>query len=196
MPDYVRAFRPGGTFFLTLVTERRTPVFASESARAMLGAAFERCRKHHPFVLDAIVCLPDHLHMLMTLPDGDADFSLRVGNLKSAFTRAYLAAGGVEQARSASRVRQRARGVWLKRFWEHTIRDCADLLRHYDYIHYNPVKHKHATCPHAWPHSSFHRFVAEKRYEADWCCRCDRSSKAVGEDIHRMWDDIAAWAGE
>lgn len=191
MPNYKRAFRPGGTFFLTLVTERRAPVFASESARSILRMTFENCWRHHPFILDAIVCLPDHLHMLMTLPEGDADFSIRMTNLKAAFTRAYLAAGGTEQGRSASRVRQRSRGVWLKRFWEHTIRDQDDLLRHLDYIHYNPVKHGHAACPHAWPHSSFHRFVTEGRYRADWCCQCEQRSAAPVE-----LDHIGRSAGE
>ena len=191
MPNYVRAFRPGGTFFLTLVTERRAPIFACESARSMLHAALERCRQHHPFVLDAMVLLPDHLHMLMTLPEGDADFSTRVANVKSGFTRVYLAAGGAEQRRSASRVRQRVRGVWLKRFWEHTIRDGDDLRRHFDYTHYNPVKHEHARCPHAWPYSSFHRFVQENRYAADWCCQCERMVEAP-----EGMDDIAREAGE
>ena len=88
MPNYVRAFRPGGTFFLTLVTERRARIFACESARSMLHAALECCRRYHPFVLDAMVLLPDHLHMLMTLPEGDGDFSIRVANVKSGFTRA------------------------------------------------------------------------------------------------------------
>jgi putative transposase len=129
--------------------------------------------------------------MLMTLPKGDADFSIRVTNLKSAFTREYLANGGAEQDRSESRVRQRARGVWLKRFWEHTIRDGDDLLRHFNYIHYNPVKHKYAGCPHAWPHSSFNRFVAEGRYAAEWCCQCGGGLAACVEH-----DDIARAAGE
>jgi putative transposase len=66
--------------------------------------------------------------------------------------------------------------VWLKRYWEHTIRDQEDLNRHYDYICYNPVKHKHVRCPHAWPHSSFHRLVAEERYRAEWCCQCEREA--------------------
>ena len=191
MPNYIRAFRPGGTFFLTAITERRAPVFAAESARAMLHAAFDFCRGYHPFTLDAIVLLPDHLHMLMTLPEGDANFSLRMTILKSQFTRLYLAAGGLEQPRSASRERQESHAVWQKRFWEHTIRDQTDLNRHFDYIHYNPVKHKHARCAHAWPHSSFHRFVAENRYDARWCCACNGTPPPIIN-----FDDIDQSLGE
>ena len=198
MPYYRRLRRAGGTYFLTVVTENRAPIFAAEAARAMLRAAIDRCRALHPFSLDAIVLLPDHLHLLVTLPPGDDDYPLRLANLKSGFTRAYLAAGGIEQDRSASRVRQRARGVWLKRFWEHTIRDGEDLNNHYDYICYNPVKHGLASCPHAWPHSSFHRLVGERRYRPDWCCRCERPhlGRAAATPEPPAFEAIARMSGE
>jgi putative transposase len=191
VPNYRRAFQPGGTFFLTLVTERRAPLFATDDARAMLRNAIENCRKLHPFVLHAIVLLHDHLHLLITLPAGDSDFSRRITSIKSAFTRSCLAAGHHEQPRSRSRLRQRSRGVWQRRFWEHTIRDENDRIRHLDYIHFNPVKHEYVDCPHAWPHSSFHQFVIQQQYEPDWCCQCD------GRIVPAMsFDDIAKSAGE
>lgn len=122
---------------------------------------------------------------------GDADFSRRIAYFKSRFTRTYVAGGGSEQPRSRSCLRQRARGIWQRRFWEHTIRDLEDLRRHFDYVHYNPVKHGYVGCPHAWPHSSFDRFVAESRYERTWCCRCDGIAVPAME-----FDDIAHAAGE
>jgi putative transposase len=191
MSDYRRAFQPGGTFFLTLVTENRTPIFADDGARAMLRNAIERCREFHPFELVAIVLLHDHLHLLMTLPDGDSDFSRRIAHIKSAFTRSFLASEGDEQTRSTSRLRHRTRAVWLRRFWEHTIRDEADRTGHLDYIHYNPVKHGYVDCPHAWPHSSFHRFALQRNYQRDWCCRCGGRSVA-----QISFDEIAKFVGE
>jgi putative transposase len=191
MPNYRRAIQPGGTFFLTLVTERRAPLFATDNARTMLHSSIINCQKFHPFLLLAIVLLHDHLHLLITLPDGDSDFSCRITSIKSTFTRLFLAAGGTEQSRSGSRLRQRSRGIWQRRFWEHTIRDEDDRIRHLDYIHYNPVKHQYVDCPHAWPHSSFHRFVSQGRYEQDWSCQCD------GRVVPAMdFDDIARLAGE
>ena len=191
MPNYRRAFQPGGTFFLTLVTERRAPIFADDAARTLLHDAINQCRKFHPFALDAIVLLHDHLHVLITLPDGDANFSRRITHIKTPFTQKFLASGGGEQARSASRVRQRSRGIWQRRFWEHTIGDKTDRIRHLDYIHYNPVKHGYVKCPHAWPHSSFHRFAEEGYYERDWCCQCG------GRVVREMrFDEIAISAGE
>jgi putative transposase len=121
----------------------------------------------------AIVLLSDHVHCIWTLPENDHDFSTRWSFIKSCFTRRYLAAGGHESAISDSRRCHEERGVWQRRFWEHLIRDQDDLNRHLNYIHYNPVKHAHCACPHAWPHSSFDRWVASGMYEVSWQCACN-----------------------
>ena len=173
MPDYRRAFQPGGTFFLTLVTERRARILMTDGARAMLRRAFEATRTCLPFQIPAIVLLPNHLHLLMALPEGDSDYSKRMGRIKKAFTEAWLAGRGLEQPVSRSRRRNRRRGVWQRRFWEHMIRDDADFIRHCDYIHYNPVRHGLVACPRAWPYSSFHRFVRQDVYDPNWQCVCE-----------------------
>lgn len=172
MPEYRRAFVPGGTFFFTLVTEGRAPILCSEDGRTALRTAFQLTTRRWPFEIDAIVLLPDHLHAIWTLPPPDHDFSRRWGFLKKEFTKLWLAAGGAEQCTSDSRRRNRRRGVWQRRFWEHAVRDESDFERHCDYIHYNPVKHGHADCPHAWPYSSFDRFVRQGIYEPAWHCAC------------------------
>ena len=173
MPDYRRAFQPGDTFLFTLVTERRARFLTNDEARPLLRRALGATRERMPFDLRAIVLLPDHLHMMWTLPEGDHDFSRRMAFFKKEFTKARLAAGGVEQPMARSRQRNRRRGIWQRRFWEHTIRDDDDFRRHCDYIHFNAVKHGVASCPHAWPYSSFDRFVREEFYDADWQCACD-----------------------
>jgi putative transposase len=172
MPDYRRAFRPGGTFFFTLVTYRRAQFLCDDLARALLRQAIDACRAVAPFEVGAFVLLPDHLHAIWTLPAGDADFSTRWARVKRSFTRAWVAAGGWEGAVSDSRRQNRRRGVWQRRFWEHVIRDETDLRRHLDYIHYNPIKHRLADCAHAWQWSSFHRLVREGAYDPTWCCGC------------------------
>src|SRR5438045_3006040 len=98
MPNYRRIFRPGGTYFFTLVTAARAPVFADGRARTLLHNSLAGVRRDRPFELDAIVLLPDHLHAIWTLPDGDADFSRRWASVKARFTRAWLDAGGEEQS--------------------------------------------------------------------------------------------------
>jgi len=170
MPDYRRAFLPGGTFFFTLVTYQRRPLFSLAANVEQLREAMRRVRSELPFDLVAAVILPDHLHVLMTLPPGDADYSGRLGRIKAGFTR--LLGELTDRPRNRSRLRHRESDLWQRRFWEHTIRDDADLQRHFDYIHYNPVRHQLAQCPHAWPYSSFGNWVRRKVYEADWCCGC------------------------
>ncbi len=172
MPQYRRAHEPGGTFFFTVVTEQRVPLFRAAHARASLREAIAAARQRWPFDVDAMVLLPDHLHTVWSLPKGDADFSTRWSFLKRRFTQAWLAAGGRERPRSASRRRNRRRGVWQRRFWEHAIRNEDDYARHCDYIHYNPVKHGLVACPHEWPFSSFARFVEQGVYDSSWQCAC------------------------
>jgi len=173
MPEYRRWYREGGTYFFTLVTADRAPLFGQEIARTALRHSMSACAKSHPFVMPGIVLLLDHIHLIMSLPPGDDDFSTRLAFIKANFTRGYLAAGGVEQSLSASRSRRGNRGVWQRRFYEHLIRDKTDLNNHLDYIHYNPVKHGLAKCPHAWEHSSFHRAVERMDYDPAWGCCCE-----------------------
>jgi putative transposase len=173
MPYYRRALVPGGTYFFTLVTENRAPLFEEAAARRILRGAIAECRVRHPFDLRAIVLLPDHLHLMLALPSDDADFSSRIALIKARFTHEFLAAGGTEQPRSDARHRKRRRGVWQRWFWEHAIRDQDDYNSHLNYIHYNPVKHGLVSCPHDWRYSSFHTHVRQGVYEQSWQCVCD-----------------------
>jgi putative transposase len=126
MPDYRRNYVPGGTYFFTVVTHLRRPFLTSELARSCLHAAFDKIRGKSPFEIVAIVLLPDHWHAVWTLPPGDSRFSLRLRQIKETFTRSYLAGGGTELAQSRSRAQHGMRGIWQKRFWEHTIDDDDD----------------------------------------------------------------------
>ncbi len=168
MSDYRRYFVPGGTYFFTVVTERRAQLFGRESARRLLGNVMRQCFLRYPVDVVAIVLLPEHLHTLWTLPPGDDRYSLRWRWIKREFTRGWLALGGPEQQCSELRGGEQRRGVWQRRFWEHAIRDEADMESHFDYIHYNPVKHGLVRRPYDWPWSSFRRWVRVGHYSADW----------------------------
>ena len=123
--------------------------------------------------MDALVLLPDHLHMLWTLPPGDTDYSTRISVLKKRFTIRFLASGGIDAGISSRMKHKRLRGLWQSRFWEHTIRDARDFQLHMDYIHSNPVKHGLVQRPIDWQWSSFHRHVEAGHYEPTWCGRVD-----------------------
>lgn len=188
MPNWRRARIPGGTYFFTVVTEGRRPIFESACARQILGDTIRQCIVSWPFEPVAIVLLPDHLHSIWCLPEGDSDYSKRWAWIKQDFTKKWIAKGGEEMPVTDGKKRDGRRGVWQSKFWEHTIKDEVDFDRHYDYIHFNPVKHGYVRCPSEWEWSSFHRWVKEGVYPEDWACGDDRQNldfrdidKTVGE---------------
>jgi len=123
-----------------------------------------RVRRRYPFHIDACVVLPDHLHAIWTLPEGDADYADRWRTIKQHFSRAMAST----EYRSEVRRRRGERGIWQRRFWEHAIRDDRDFAAHCDYVHINPVKHGHAERARDWPFSTFARFVEAGIYTTDW----------------------------
>jgi putative transposase len=125
---------------------------------------YQSVQDRHPFETIAICILPDHMHAIWSLPEGDSDFSLRWSLIKSAFTRGLK----LETDRTPSKIAKRERGLWQRRYWEHAIRDDRDLAHHVDYIHFNPVKHGYVSRVVDWPHSSFHRYVANGTLPSDW----------------------------
>jgi putative transposase len=157
----------GGTFFFTLVTEKRRPLFREPAAVELMMQAIHKVRSRHHFELEAYVVLPDHLHTLWTLPDGDTNFSTRWRLIKEVFTRSYVDAYGAPY-RNESRRSKGEQGIWQRRFWEHAIRSDADFLKHLDYIHINPVHHGLVSSARDWPHSSFLEWVEHGAYDRLW----------------------------
>jgi putative transposase len=168
MTDYRRWRVGGGTYFFTVVTHERRPFLTDERSRRCLREAFRAVRARRPFTVDAIVLLPDHLHAIWSLPAGDFDYSTRWQLIKRRFTKLYLAAGGGESPRSASRIAKGERGCWQRRYFEHTCRDDVDKKRCADYLHVNPLKHGLVRRVIDWPWSSFHRYVRLGEYSPDW----------------------------
>jgi putative transposase len=135
MPDYRRADVRGGIFFfMVALADRSSNLLVDEVDR--LRRAYRVVQDRRPFETIAICILPDHIQALWRLPEDDPDFSTRWNLVKSGFSR-----GIDDQLRSPSKILKRKKGIWQRRFWEHAIRDDADLERHIDYIHFNPIKH-------------------------------------------------------
>jgi REP-associated tyrosine transposase len=163
MSRYRRAKIAGGIFFFTVaLADRRSDLLVRQIDR--LRRVYRSVKHRYPFETVAICILPDHLHAIWSLPEDDADFSLRWSLIKSGFSRGLPSAA----KRSVSKLAKREAGLWQRRYWEHAIRNDTDLARHVDYIHFNPVKHGHVARVRDWPHSSFHRYVAEGLLPSDW----------------------------
>ncbi len=170
MPNYRRVRLPGATYFFTLVTHKRRHLLIDDIARGCLRAAISKVRAAYPFEINAFCLLPDHLHTIWRLPEDDNDYSLRWRAIKGEFSRCLRRQGGANPSikPSASRHIRGETAIWQRRFWEHLIRDEKDFKRHLDYIHFNPVKHGLVDSVIDWPWSSFHRYVREGVYPADW----------------------------
>lgn len=163
MSTYRRTRIEGGSYFFTVTLADRASTLLIDRIEAV-RKAFADTRRELPFRIDCVVVLPDHLHCIWTLPQGDSDFSSRWQRIKGRFSRACPEGEAV----TASRRRKRERGIWHRRYWEHVLRDECDFSAHVDYIHWNPVKHGHVSRVSDWPHSSFHRFVREGVLPIDW----------------------------
>jgi len=163
MPDYRRLRVPGGTYFFTVnLLERKQDLLVRHIDE--LREAVRATKRERPFHIDAWVVLPDHMHTVWTLPQGDDDFSNRWKSIKIRFVQKLPRT----ERRSRVRIAKGERGIWQRRFWEHMIRDENDYMRHVDYVHWNPMKHGLVQKVADWPYSSFHRYVRDGIYPDDW----------------------------
>jgi putative transposase len=164
MPDYRRAWHPGGTYFFTVnLLERHNNDLLTRHID-LLRAVVKSVRQRHPFVIHSWVVLPEHLHCVIELPLNDADFAIRWRLIKMGFSKALPRT----EKLSAVRIRRGERGIWQRRYWEHLIRDERDYQAHMDYVHINPLKHGLVTNVADWPYSTFHRLVTAGIYPANW----------------------------
>jgi putative transposase len=168
MSNYRRFRIPGGYYFFTLVTYRRIPIFTDDCSFLLLKKAFREVKREDPFRLRAVVVLPDHLHMVMSLPENDAGYSKRIAKIKKYFGDQLTLIHRFDADRTSG-IRRHERGIWQRRFWEHLIRDQDDLYKHIHYIHYNPIKHGHVRNVIDWKWSSYHSFLKKGFYDNGWC---------------------------
>ncbi len=174
--QYRRSNAIGGTFFFTVNLQDRSSRLLTKHID-VLRESVRKVRHSHHVDIVAMVVLPDHLHAIWTLPPGDFNYPIRWSLIKAGFSR-KMEPG---EPANSSRGRKRERGIWQRRYWEHEGRDDIDLTRHIEYIHFNPVKHKHVTVPAEWPYSSIHRYIRQGVLTPDWAAGVNTSGSGFGE---------------
>ncbi|EIV5416736.1 REP-associated tyrosine transposase [Klebsiella aerogenes] len=150
MSNYRRSYIPGGCWFFTVNLQNRHSDLLTRRIDH-LRAAIACAKRKRPFQINSWVVLPEHMHCIWTLPEGDSDYSGRWREIKKSFTRALA-----------------QNQIWQPRFWEHAIRNDEDYRRHMDYVYINPVKHRLVGRVSDWPYSTFHRDVRQGLYPVDW----------------------------
>ena len=175
MSRYTRPVVPGACVFFTVALVDRGADTLMRHVD-VLREAVRMTRAKRPFGIDAWVVLPDHMHCVWTLPEGDADYSGRWREIKGQFSMAvrrsgraptllppiapqnpYGAVGGRDRVGARPDLHKSEAPIWQKRFWEHHIRDARDYDAHVRYCWINPVKHGFVERPEDWPYSSYRR---------------------------------------
>lgn len=168
MPNYRRTRTTGGTYFFTVVTGERRKILTAPESRLALRNAINTARLQYPFIVEAWVLFPEHLHCIWTLPEGDKDYSKRWGLIKAGFSKQMRKTLHDDARLTGSKQMHRETTIWQRRFWEHSIRDEEDFRQHMDYVHYNPLRHGLVTHVKDWPYSTFHRYAAMGVYPENW----------------------------
>jgi len=151
MPNYRRIFEDGYSYYLTIVTHRRNPILIDNIT--LLRQSFAQSKKRFDYRIDAIVILPEHIHMVIT-PKKATDYPKIVGAIKAYFSR-YYPCQDREVEQSNSRYKKRHKAVWQKKYYEHTIRNEKDWHETMMYMKHNPVKHGLVDDVNNWEYSSF-----------------------------------------
>jgi len=168
MPEYRRIFIEGGTYAFTVVTYKRQPLFIDSATRELIFTAIQKTQYLYPFEQIAYCILPDHIHCIWTLPEGDFNYPIRWKFLKSKFSKLYQGVYGPYPPSNRSRINRGEVAIWQRRFWEHTIKDDEDLYNHINYIHFNPIKHGYIDDPQDWEWSSYRKYELEGYYTDPW----------------------------
>ena len=117
-----RASLTGQIYLVTTVTRNRHPYFASlAAARAVVGALRSAETHGHAQTL-CFVVMPDHLHWLMALGDGQ-DLGTVVRGIKGMTSRRL----GIE-------------GIWQRGFHDRALRREEDVVTVGRYVVANPLR--------------------------------------------------------
>ena len=153
MTNIRRYFNSGSVYFLTHATYKRKPILVDNFD--LLKESVKSVRQEYPFDLIAWVVLPDHCHMLIN--PLDCQLSSLMRKIKLSFSNKYRERAGLSGGR-----------LWQYRFWDHVVRDTDDMATHFDYIHFNPVKHGLRDNTFDWKYSSAEKYVEQGFYQDDW----------------------------
>jgi putative transposase len=162
MVGYRRNRIAGATYFFTVtLRDRRSDLLVREIDA--LREAWRAAAVRVPHAIIAAVVLPDHVHAVIRMDDANADYPRLWQEIKKGFTRRIRKPGDATP--------------WQSRYWEHTVRDEQGLQACVDYVHVNPLKHGLVDSVRAWPHSTFHRYVAKGWLALDWAGSPDVSGR-------------------
>ena len=153
MSNYKRIFMDGYCYYITMVTHQRNPILLDNIE--LLRKSFADSMKRYRYSIDAIVILPEHIHMILT-PQQALDYPKIIRAIKYYFSKHCEEKYYAHLMQSFSREKRGSKPIWQKRFYEHTIRDEKDYQEKLTYIHTNPVKHGYVENINDWQFGSLY----------------------------------------
>ena len=153
MANYKRVFEDGYSYYLTVVTHRRNPILIDNIK--LLRKSFTVSKQKYGYIIEAIVILPDHFHMIIT-PEYAKEYPYIIRTIKQYFSKNCPIQYYEDVGQSFSRAKEGYKPIWQKKYYEHTIRDDKDFKVRLDYIYNNPIKHKYVEEIRDWKYSSYH----------------------------------------
>ena len=167
MPNYRRVFAEGHSYFLTVVTQNRVAILIKNIE--LLKKCFRLSKLKYCYTINAIVVLPDHFHIIIT-PQNCLDYPKIISHLKRSFVYGldFRIKEVLKKDLSVAQRKRKNSGIWQKRFYEHTLRDEKDYQIKFNYIHFNPVKHRLVKRVRDWEYSSFAKYVKMGIYDINW----------------------------
>ena len=167
--NYRRVYIPNSFVHIIITSYNRSPIFIENID--FIRTAFRQTTRNYKFEIVAICVLPDHIHLILN-PENIKEYSKIISSVKHRFSHdvgqvcpTYLCSHDNLKIGYANK---REKGLFQRRFYEHTILNQSELNNHINYIHYNPVKHGYVKSVKDWEYSSFHKFVENKLYDIDW----------------------------
>ncbi len=162
--NYRRVFVPNTYLHIIITSYDRKPVFIDNID--ILRTAFKNTMHLYKYEIIVICVPPEHIHLILH-PEDINNYPKIISSIKHYFSR------NVGQVCPTDKLKigyqnKREKGIFQRRYWEHTIRNEEELNNQINYIHYNPVKHGLAQNVKDWEYSSFHKFVKQGFYNKDW----------------------------
>ena len=164
--NYRRVYINDSKIFITMVTSKRHPILIENIE--ILRNSFKQTKQKIKFNIDAIVILPDHLHMIIK-PEDIKKYPEIIKGIKAFFSKNIDETKIENYKLTKSRKDKKEKDIWQRRYWEHTITNEKDLNMHIDYIHYNPVKHGYTDKAANWKYSTFRKYAKQGLYDENWC---------------------------
>lgn len=164
--NYRRLYIENSKIFITMVTSKRRPILIENIN--ILRESFKQIKNKIEYKIEAIVILPDHIHMIIE-PKETKKYPEIIKGIKTYFSRAIDETKLDNYELTQSRKDKKEKDIWQRRYWEHSITDEADLRKHTDYIHYNPIKHGYVKQAKKWKYSTFKKCVQQGFYDENWC---------------------------